>query len=74
MNIAVVGAGARCRVLLTTLKNHSFEELQPKIVAVADEREDAICVEQARKDGIFVTTDYNDLFDRDDLDLIIELT
>jgi len=74
MNIAVVGAGTRCRVLLETIKNHSFERLEPKIVAVADEREDATCMERAREDGIFVTTDYNDLFDRDDLDLIIELT
>ena len=74
MRIAVVGAGTRCRVLLQTLKNHSFKDLEPKVVAVADERENAICMEQAREDGIFVTRDYNDLFDMDDLDLIIELT
>ena len=74
MNIAVVGAGTRCLVLLQTLKNHSFKNLEPKVVAVADEREDAICMEQAREDGIFVTRDYNDLFAMDNLDLIIELT
>jgi two-component system NtrC family sensor kinase len=74
MNIAVVGAGAKCLALLKTLKNHSFKELKPKIVAVADEREDAVGMKQAREDGIFVTTDYKDLFDMDNLDLIIELT
>ncbi len=74
MNIAIVGAGTRCQVLMKTLKSHSFRELKPRIVAVVDEREDAICIEQARQDGIFITKDYNDLFNRDNIDLIIELT
>lgn len=74
MNIAIVGAGRKCSVLLQTLKNHVFQDLAAKVVAVADECDDAICMEQARAEGIFVTTDYNDLFARDDIDLIIELT
>ena len=73
MNIAVVGGGTRCRLLLEMLQNHTFEELQARVVAVADEREEASGAVMARENGIFVTKDYNDLFDREDIDLIIEL-
>ena len=74
MNIAVVGGGTRCRTLLDSIEKHSFREIQPKVVAVADLNEDAPGLTKAREKGIFVTMDYNDFFDRDDIDLIIELT
>ena len=74
MNIAVVGGGARCRLLLELIEKHAFQELNPNVVAVADLRNDAPGLVKAKEKGLFVTNDYNDLFDRDDLDLIIELT
>lgn len=74
MKIAVVGGGAQCRILLEMIEKHAFRELHPQVVAVADIRDDAPGFVKARKDGIFVTRDYNDFFDRDDIDLIIELT
>jgi len=74
MNIAVVGAGTRCSALLKALRNPVFESLEARVVAVADEREDAICMQQAREEGLLVTRDYNDLLERDDIDLIIEMT
>lgn len=76
MNIAVVGGGARAWILMDFIDRHSFREISPKIVAVAkaDERDDAPWLVQAREQGVFVTNDYNDLFARDDIDLIIELT
>ena len=74
MNIAVVGGGTRCRNLLDLIERHSFQEISPKVVAVADKKDYAPGLVKARKNGVFVTNDYNDLFDRDDIDLIIELT
>jgi two-component system NtrC family sensor kinase len=74
MNIAVVGGGTRCRNLLDLIERHDFPEISPKVVAVADSKDYAPGLVKARKKGLFVTNDYNDLFDRDDIDLIMELT
>jgi two-component system NtrC family sensor kinase len=74
MNIAVVGGGTRCRTLLDSIEKHTFRELHPKVVAVADPNENAPGLVKARGKGLFVTGDYNDFFERDDIDLIIELT
>ena len=74
MNIAVVGGGTRCRVLMDSIEKHTFREISPKVVAVADPKDDAPGLVKAREKGLFVTNDYNDFFDRDDVDLIIELT
>ncbi|UCG11040.1 MAG: PAS domain-containing protein [Deltaproteobacteria bacterium] len=74
MNIAVVGGGTRCRILMDSIDKHSFREISPKVVAVADSKEDAPGLVKAREKHLFVTSDYNDIFDRDDIDLIVELT
>jgi len=74
MNIAVVGGGARCKRLIEVIQHHAFQEIDPKVVAVADLNEDAPGYVKAKNNGLFVTDDYNDFFIRDDIDLIIELT
>jgi PAS domain S-box-containing protein len=74
MNIAVVGGGSRCRLLLELIEKHAFQELDPNVVAVADVRNNAPGLVKAKEKGLIVTNDYNDFFDRDDIDLIIELT
>ena len=74
MNIAIVGGGKRGRAVLDLIENNTFQEIQPKVVALAEERPDAPAVIEARNKGIFVTADYNDLFDREDVDLIMDLT
>ena len=74
MNIAVVGGGVRCRILLELIEKHVFAELKPRIVAVADINNDAPGLRKAKAKGLFITNDYNEFFDRDDIDLIIELT
>jgi len=74
MNIAVVGGGSRCKRLMEVIERHEFQEVQPKVVAVADIKDDAVGFVKAKKNGLFVTHDYNDFFRRDDIDLIIELT
>lgn len=74
MNIAVVGGGVRCRELIKIIKNHTFREISPQIIGVADINENAPGFILARENGLFVTRDYNDFFERNDIDLIIELT
>jgi signal transduction histidine kinase len=74
MNVAIVGGGDRCHMLLEFIEKHSFREISVKVIAVAEEREDAPGLVWAREKGLFVTSDYNDFFGRDDIDLIVELT
>ena len=74
MNIAIVGGGTRCLRLIELIENYAFQELSPKVVAVADIKPDAVGLIRAREKGLSVTHDYNDFFDRDDLELIMELT
>lgn len=74
MKIAVVGGGIRCRILMDLIERHTFREMSPKVVAVADKKDNAPGLVRARENGLFVTKDYNDFFDRDDIDLIMELT
>lgn len=74
MNIAVVGGGVRCRILLELIEKHVFAGLKPKILAVADINDHAPGLLKAKEKGLFITNDYNGFFDRDDIDLIIELT
>jgi two-component system NtrC family sensor kinase len=74
MNIAVVGGGTRCKRLIEVIEQHQFQEINPKVVAVADLKDDAPGVIKAKENDLLVTNDYNDFFKRDDIDLIIELT
>jgi len=74
MNIAVVGGGSRCKRLIEVIAQHEFQEIDPRVVAVADLKDDSPGFIKAKDSGLFVTHDYNDFFKRDDIDLIIELT
>ncbi|MGD9309702.1 MAG: ATP-binding protein [Desulfosarcina sp.] len=74
MNIAVVGGGKRCKEFMDVIQRHTFQEVNPKVVAVADIRTDAPGLIEAMEKGLFITSSYDDLFDRDDIDLIVELT
>ncbi|MFW6052278.1 MAG: ATP-binding protein [Desulfosalsimonas sp.] len=74
MNIAIVGGGRMCQRLLDFIINKGIQMVEPNVVAVADPKTEAPGRRRAEELGIFVTEDYNELFDRDDIDLIIELT
>ena len=74
MNIAIIGAGNQGSRLMDVLQQHEFEEVQPAIVIVADLNPDAAGMVRARRLGIPTTNDYNDVFKRTDVDLIVELT
>jgi two-component system NtrC family sensor kinase len=74
MKIAVVGGGERCERLMELFESHSFEEIHPQVVAVADLNPNAPGYVKAKDQDLFVTTDYNDFFKLKDVDLIIEMT
>jgi len=74
MKIAIVGGGSRCLYLMNFLERHDFQLFVPQILAVADLKDDAVGLVEAKKRGMFVTNDYNDFFELDNIDLIAELT
>ncbi|MFZ0612061.1 MAG: ATP-binding protein [Desulfobacterales bacterium] len=74
MKIAVVGGGERCKRLMELFESHSFEEVHPQVIAVADLNPNAPGYLKAQRQDLFVTTDYNDFFKLGDVDLIIEMT
>ncbi len=74
MNIAIVGGGSKCLYLLNFIEKHTFQIIAPIIVAVADINPSAAGFLKAKEQGLFVTENYNDFFNRDDIDLIVELT
>jgi two-component system NtrC family sensor kinase len=75
VNIAVIGDGTRCRELLERFEKHSFQELDPSIVAVVDRGEDnRSAAVKAEELGIFVTRDVKEVLKMRDIDLIIDLT
>ena len=73
-NIAIVGGGRKCKVLLELLLSEDSEYKTPVIKGVADKNIQAVGIRYAEARGIFTTTDYRELLSLKDLDLVIELT
>lgn len=74
MNIALIGGGTKCGILLELIRSHKFQNMDPKILAVADKDDNAPGMVKAKEMGIHTTNDYNEFFDNDEIDLLIELT
>ncbi len=74
LNIAVVGGGSSGKALIKFLETHRLRNFQVSIVGVADPREDAPGLVYARNKGIYTTRNYHDVFDLQDLHLLIEIT
>ncbi|MGB5986063.1 MAG: PAS domain-containing protein [Desulfobacterales bacterium] len=72
--IAIVGGGQRCKALLEAFYENSSLAKGPEILGVADKDQDAAGFQYARSKGIFTTTDYHELFELENLSLILELT
>jgi PAS domain S-box-containing protein len=73
-NIAIVGGGRLCKDLLELLYSESFENQRPYILGVADKDDQAEGLLYAGRKGIFTTSDYRDLFELENLQIIMELT
>ena len=74
INIAIVGGGRFCKALLEAVSEGKDTTLAPEILGVADVNPYAVGRLYAKKNGIFTTDDYKDLYALEDLHLIIELT
>ncbi len=70
----VVGGGNACHSLLSLLDDKRSQRLKLDIAGVADIDADAPGFRLAKEMGIFVTSDYHELFEIEGLNLIIELT
>ncbi len=73
-NIAIVGGGRFCKNLLELLYSEHFEDQRPSILGVADKDDQAEGLLYASRKGIFTTSDYRELFELDNLQMIMELT
>ncbi|MFH1845316.1 MAG: PAS domain-containing protein [bacterium] len=72
--VAIIGGGKACRELLTQLQADP-ERIGLTVVGVADPDPSSLGLIYARRIGITYTpSDYHEFFQRDDIDLIIELT
>ncbi|MBW1851411.1 MAG: hypothetical protein JRJ15_08275 [Deltaproteobacteria bacterium] len=74
VNAVIVGGGEDCHSLLEILHDASHSGLNMKILGVSDLNPEAPGLQYARKRGLFTTTDFNDLFTLEDINLVIELT
>jgi PAS domain S-box-containing protein len=73
-NIAIVGGGRFCKNLLELLYSEHFEDQRPSILGVADKDDQAEGLLYAGRKGIFTTSDYRELFELQNLRIIMELT
>ncbi len=73
-NIAIIGGGEFCRQLLQLLFSEYFEDQRPLILGVADKNVQAEGFLYAAKMGIFTTSDYRDLYQLENLQILMEIT
>jgi PAS domain S-box-containing protein len=74
MNIAIIGSGERCIQVLDFFESFSQSDIQAVIKSIADDQGDPGCLLAARQAGIPVCSDYREFLERDDLDLIMDLS
>ena len=74
LNTAVVGGGKACYNLLRLLDKDRSSRLKIKIMGVSDINPDSPGFGYAKELGLFTTENFQELFNLDGLNLIIELT
>ena len=74
LNIALIGAGEKCGELLDRFEKHAFKEVRPAVVAVVAIGGDSTAATKAQAMGLFVTKDVGEILNRQDIDLIVDLT
>jgi len=73
-NIAFIGGGKFCKMFLQFLQAVDFQFRKPVILGVADSNANAEGLRYARETGIFTTHNYEDLYQLEGLQVLIELT
>lgn len=74
LNLAIVGGGRDCKVILTHLRKNPLAFLDIHVVGVCDIDPGAEGLRYAKSLGIYTTTSLQELFLIDDLHVLIELT
>ncbi len=74
LNVAIVGGGPGCKAIMDMIFAAKLSQLHMKLVGVACSNTKAVGYCYAQEKGIYTTTDYHDLYNLKDLDMIIELT
>jgi len=73
-NVAFVGGGEACHNLLRILDRERLSRLKMKILGVADTNPEAPGLVYAKKLNLFTTTNFQDLYGLEKLNIIFELT
>jgi PAS domain S-box-containing protein len=74
LNVAIVGGGPGCKAIMDMIFAKKLSQLQMKLIGVSDTSADAVGCLLAQDKGIFTTQDYRQLYELEDLHMIIELT
>ena len=74
LNLAIVGGGSECKSLLELLHEKPLPYLDINVLGVCDVDPQAEGFKLAKKMGIFTTDKFQDLFEINELDAVIELT
>jgi len=74
INLAIVGGGRACKYFLNLLRSEHFTYLKINIIGVCDINPEAEGLVLANELGIYTTNNFQDLFELERLDSIIELT
>ncbi len=72
--IAIVGGGRFCKIFLTYLYDKIFKDRRPAVLGVADINPHAEGLLFAAQMGIFTTHDYRELYNFENLQVLIEMT
>ena len=73
LNIAIMGGSYPCKEILKLLLDDNLTDLNCNVLGVADTFAGAEGIEYAKKRELFTTTDYNDIYEMDELDLILKI-
>jgi len=74
MNIAIIGSETECIRIINFFKTHTYNEIAPTIVGFADPKGDRECLAEIKRAGIPLEESYGRFFERDDINLILDLT
>jgi PAS domain S-box-containing protein len=74
LNVAIVGGGPGCKAIMDMIFAERLSQLRMRLSGVADINPAAVGYRYAQEKGIYTTQDYSDLYELNDLNLIIELT
>jgi PAS domain S-box-containing protein len=73
-HVGIVGGGPGCKAIMDMIFGEKLSQLRMKLVGVASTNPEALGYVYAKENGIYTTSDYRDLYELEDLNMIIELT